>query len=96
MSLTQSLTQKTQGPNDRLDYVVNWVEELGVDTISTSTFTVDSPGGLGISSPSNTTTTATIWINGGALDTEYVVTNRIVTAGGRTEEKKFRMLIKHR
>lgn len=46
-----------------------------------------------IESSSNTTTTATVWVSGGTVGQEYGGTNRIVTAGGRTEEETFYFVI---
>jgi len=72
-------------PNAVLDYQIDWETWLGTDTISTSTWTV--PTGLTKDSDSKTTTAATIWLSGGTADSQYNVVNRIVTAGGRTEDR---------
>jgi hypothetical protein len=73
----------TKDPDAVLDYQVDWSAWLGVDTISTSTWVV--PTGITKNSDTKTTTTATIWLRGGTAGTLYLVTNRIVTAGGRTD-----------
>lgn len=72
-------------PNAILDYTVNWETWLGTDTISTSAWTIEA--GLTQVSASNTTTTATVWVSGGTVRQTYCLTNRIVTAGGRTDER---------
>ena len=72
-------------PDSVLDYQINWATWLGSDTISTSTWTV--PTGITKVTDSNTTTTATIWLSGGTAGTEYDLTDRIVTAGGRTADR---------
>lgn len=81
--------QFVKDPSDELDYKVDWSEWLAgsspVDTIATSTWTVDA--GITKDSDSNTTTDATIWLSGGTAGRTYHVTNRIVTAGGRTAER---------
>ena len=72
-------------PGAVLDYVVDWSVWLGTDTIATSTWTVGT--GLTQASASNTTTMATCWLSGGTAGQSYSATNRIVTAGGRTDER---------
>jgi len=78
--------------NAIVDYQFDWLDWLGTDTINTSTLTVASGltlgnGSNGAPAPSNTTTKATYWLLGGLVGNDYLVTNRIVTAGGRTAER---------
>ena len=73
-----------QDEGDVLDYIHRAERFLDGDTISTSTWEADS--GITIGSDSNDTTTATVWLSGGTSGDTYIVTNRIVTAGGRTKE----------
>lgn len=68
-----------------LDYSIDWSDWLGIDTIGTSTWVADS--GITVESDSNTTTVATVWLSGGTVNTYYRVTNTIVTAAGRTDER---------
>lgn len=68
-----------------LDYSIDWEDWLGTDTIASVTWTV--PTGLTKDSQSNTTTVATVWLSGGTADTLYAVECRIMTAGGRTQDK---------
>ena len=75
----------TKDPDAVLDYMVDWEQWLDGDTISTSTWTV--PSGITKDSDSKTDTTATVWLSGGTLNDDYEVVNRIVTAGGRTEDR---------
>lgn len=72
-------------PNAVLDYQIDWSTWLGSDTIASSSWVI--PTGITEDSDSNTTTTATVWLSGGTAGTTYTVTNRIVTAGGRTEDR---------
>lgn len=81
-------------PDAILDYQVNWATWLGVDTISTSTWVV--PTGITQVSVANTTTTATIKLSGGTVDTDYTLVNRIVTAGGRTDDRSIVMRIRQK
>ncbi len=85
------MTLYEKDPSAVLDYQVNWATWLGTDTISTSTWTV--PTGLTKDSDTNTTTTATAWLSGGTAGRTYTVTNRIVTAGGRTDERSFQVKV---
>lgn len=77
-------TMPLKDPNDVLDYTINWSTWLGADTIASSTWTV--PTGLTAGVTSNSTTATTIWLSGGTAGVTYLVTNKIVTAAGRTKE----------
>ncbi len=75
-------------PDAVLDYVYDWEEWLGSDTISTSTFLISGPDSdLTEDSKSHTDTAATVWLSGGTTGVAYKVTNRIVTAEGRTADR---------
>ena len=74
-------------PDAILDYAFNWALWLGTDVISTSTWILDT--GLTKVSDTNTSTLATVWISGGTAGATYNITNRITTAGGRTEDRSF-------
>lgn len=76
-------------PDETLDFIINWATHLGSDTISTSTWAAAT--GITIDSETETTTTATVWLSGGTLKAFYLVTNTIVTAGGRTLEQSIRI-----
>ena len=80
--MTQSFIKD---PQSILDYTVDWATWLVSDTISTSTWTV--PTGLTKVIDSKTTTTATVWLSGGTVGQIHEVTNEIVTAGGRTDDR---------
>jgi hypothetical protein len=72
-------------PNAVLDYPVDWSIFLGTDTILVSTWIVQT--GITSVAETNSATSATIWLSGGTVGTKYALTNRIVTAGGRTEDR---------
>jgi hypothetical protein len=78
---------RVKDPDAVLDYQFDWSDWLGSDTVSTSTWTV--PTGITKVTDTKTTTTTTIWLSGGTAGNEYTITNRIVTAGGRTEDRSF-------
>jgi hypothetical protein len=71
-------------PNSILDFGIDWSSWLGVDTIASSTWTIAT--GITSTLQTNTTTTTTVWLSTATLGAEYELTNRIVTAGGRTED----------
>jgi len=84
----------TKDPNAVLDYTWDWSDWLDADTISSSSTTVET--GLTEDSESHTTTTVTVWLSGGTPGEDYEVTNRIVTAGGRTEDRTIVILVRER
>jgi hypothetical protein len=69
--------------NAVLDYVWNWSDWLGADTISSSTVTGT---GCTIDSSTDTTTTVTAWVSGGTT-VNPSATCHITTAGGRQEDR---------
>lgn len=71
-------------PSAIVDFEIDWSAWLGTDTISSSTWTAT---GLTIASSTNTTTSATVWLSGGTIGAAYIVTNQIVTVGGRTDQR---------
>ena len=77
----------TKDPDSQKDYGFDWDEWLAEvdDTIQSSVWIV-APGITKLSE-SNTTTGTTIWLGGGTVGTAYIVTNRIVTVGGRTDDR---------
>lgn len=80
-------------PNATLDYTVDWgpyLAPLG-DTIASVLWVLSS--GLVQVSVSNTTTTATIFVSGGVIDTDETLTCRITTAGGRIDDRSITLKI---
>ncbi len=82
-------------PSDVLDYQINWADALEADTISTSTWTVPAGSSLTINSSSSAPTSSTVWLGGGVAGT-HLVTNSIVTAGGRTIERSVELTVEER
>lgn len=84
----------SKDPNAVLDYSIDWRKWLAGDSISTSTWTV----GAGITQDSATQsgTVATVWLSGGTDATTYVVTNRVVTVAGRTEDRTVHIQVRER
>lgn len=77
-----------------LDFEVDWTAWLDGDTISTSSWTV--PTGITKDSDSKTATVAKVWLSSGTAGTDYRLTNHIVTAGGRTDERTIRIQVRDR
>jgi hypothetical protein len=75
-----------KSPGASLDYGVRWLPWLeSGDTIVSSSWTI--PIGLSKESESFTDSDTVIWLSGGVDDTDYVVTNNIVTSDGRKDER---------
>ena len=80
------MSEYNKDPDAVLDYSVDWSTWLGSDTISSSTWPV-VPSGITKDSDTNDTTGTTVWLSGGTAGQTYLLTNRIVTAGGRTDDR---------
>lgn len=87
-----ALSWDPKDPDEVLDYQLVWSDRLLSDTISSSTWVV--PDGLTEGTNSNTPTTTTVWLSGGTLGEAYELTNRVVTAGGRTMDQSVKLKIK--
>jgi hypothetical protein len=83
-------------PADVLDYALNWSDQLALispaDTISSATWAV--PAGLTAGPQFVLGGVATAWLSGGVAGTDYTITCRIVTAGGRTLERNVKLQVK--
>lgn len=77
-------------PDSVLDYVVDWSDWLGADTITNAAFTV--PAGLTKQSETFNATSATVWLAGGTAGTSYNVNCRVTTAAGRVVDRSFRVI----
>lgn len=88
------LTEFAKDPSAVLDYVWDWSAWLGADTISTHTVTAAT--GLTVTSATHTNTAVTVWLSGGSAGTNYRVTCRIVTVGGRTDERTSTVRVRER
>lgn len=77
-----ALNWPSKGPDELLDYQVNWSQALGTDTITASAWSISSPD-LVEDHATFGPQTATIWLAQGTLNQTYQVVNQITTAGGR-------------
>ena len=80
-------------PNATLDYTFDWTAYLTpiADTIASVTWVLGD--GLTKVSQSNTTLTATAFISGGTVGENLQLTCRIVTTGGRTDDRSVTLKI---
>ena len=84
--------QQTKDAADVVDFTINWASVLATgETISTSTWTADT--GITVDSNSKTTTTTTVWLSGGTVNTPYKVYNTIVTSASRTFKRYIEVTI---
>lgn len=85
-------------PDAVVDYAIDWTTWLAGDTITTSTWTV--PTGITKNSDAQTTTQTSIWLSVGTTAfgrrRTYTITNKIVTAANRTEERSIYIQMKHK
>ncbi len=89
-----SLARRVKDPDAILDYGFDWSLWLDTDTISTSTWIV--PAGLTKDSQTNTTTTTTVWLSGGADGVTYSIINRITTVAGRGDDRTMTIAVDER
>jgi hypothetical protein len=85
-------------PNDVLDYTADWSEWLAAssnDTINSVAWSITGPDStLTVSNQTQTTTSATVWLSGGAVGGTYAVRCRVTTVGNRTKDNTFYVKIK--
>ena len=86
----------TKDPDAVLDYSVDWTLWLAGDQIATSQWILEPDTDLVAAADTNTTTKATVWLSGGVAGTTYLATNRIVTVGGRTDDRTISVKVEDR
>ena len=89
-------TSFKKDPDATLDYTVDWTEWLSAiaDTITSSVWIADPS--LVVVSNYFAGGKATAFISGGVLETSVVITNRITTVGGRTDDRSITLKIASR
>jgi hypothetical protein len=92
--MTSSLNYFVKDPDAILDYTVDWLNWLCSDTIVTGTWVV--PAGITRISNSITTTTCSIWLSGGTNGMSYNLTNRIITTGGRNDDRTVSVMVREK
>lgn len=89
-----------KSPEAVLPYTLDYTSWLGSDTINTATWTVSTitadTSALVIDSDSETTLKASVVLSGGSIGSIYTASNTIVTTGGKTEKRSFRVIVENR
>lgn len=90
----------THDPDADLDYGFDWGTKgwLGDDTIAISTWSItkNDDDELVLSTSTHDDTTTTIWADGGTKGTDYTITNHIVTAAGREDDRSHTLRCRER
>lgn len=82
-------------PEAILDYVWDWTDWLGNDTISS--FQVTPPTDILVEGdPTQLDGVVTAFLKGGTLNKSYIVVCEVVTNGGRTDDRSIRLIIEQR
>ena len=90
----------TLDPNEEKDYSVDWAKDMTFygDTIESSAWPV-VPSGITMLTNKFNDTSATIWVKlavEGAVGTNYDLTNRVTTAGGRILDQTITIRVRNR
>jgi len=91
-------------PGSTLDYVIQWSDWLGSDSISSVSYAITSEAETsptlttstaitGLAATSTTGTTSTIVLTAGTSGVVYTVTCTMITSGGRTVKRSFRVKV---
>ena len=86
----------TKDPDAVLDYSVDWSLWLAGDQIASSEWLLEGGALIEKVTDSHTSTKATVWLRGGQAGTTYLVTNRIVTVAGRTDDRSISVRVEDR
>lgn len=85
---------KYKDPDSRMDYGFRWENWLDGDVIQSSSWTV--PSGITEISNNHNNDTTWIWLSGGTTGQVYNLINRIVTVGGRTDDRTLTLIVKNK
>lgn len=86
----------TKDPDAVLDYSVDWHLWLAGDQISSSEWILEQGATIVKITDTFTTSRTVVWLGGGDKGITYLVTNRIVTAGGRTDDRTISIKVEDR
>jgi hypothetical protein len=91
----------SKDPSEVLDYQIDMTRELagrGVGGASDelTTVTWQFPDDLSLVLEQASTTKATVFLRGGVVGKEYLVTAHMITSSGRTYERSFRFRVEER
>lgn len=83
-------------PNAVLDYTISWRRWLGPTDAISAAPTVTADAGINVDSSTFNGASCTVWLSGGADGTSYNVAVKIVTVGGRTDERTITIRVANR
>lgn len=87
----------TKDPDAHLDYGFDWADWLDGDTISSSSWIIEGPDEvLTQDNPGHDDTTTSVWLAGGTLDEDYILTNRVTSAANRVDDRSYKVCIRAR
>ena len=86
----------TKDPDAILDYSVDWFLWLAGDQISSSEWILEEGATIEKITDTFATSKTVVWLGGGDKGITYLVTNRIVTAGGRTDDRTISVKVEDR
>jgi hypothetical protein len=86
----------TKDPDAVLDYSVDWFLWLAGDQISSSEWILEEGATIEKITDTFTTSRTVVWLGRGDKGITYLVTNRIVTAGGRTDDRTISVKVEDR
>jgi hypothetical protein len=93
------MTLLLKDPDAILDYSIDWgAEYLGGDLLATSEWSVtpDEPAGVSVVGSDFDATTSTVKAAGGNVGRLYTVTNHIVMASGRVDNRSIVLRVEKR
>lgn len=89
-------TTFAKDPAATLDYAFDWSSWLAAgDTITSATVTADT-GLTVVGTPSVAGSSVTAWLAGGEAGSLYRVTCKVITEGGRTDERTMQIEVTQR
>ncbi len=86
----------TKDPDAVLDYSVDWLLWLAGDQISSSEWILEAGATIQKITDTFTNSRTVVWLGGGDKGITYLVTNRIVTVGGRTDDRTISVKVEDR
>jgi len=75
----------TKDPNSTIDFAIDWNQFLVNDTVTGSSWEI--PAAFTLQSEGVTSNVTRAFLTGGVAGTDYTITNRITTPGGRIEDR---------
>jgi hypothetical protein len=93
------IPEKLKDPDATLDYGVRWAVNGWLDadeTVTSSSWTVEAGITKQSDSISSDGKTTVVWLAGGTVNTDYLITNHIVTSKGRQDDRSMLILCRQR